>query len=85
MNKNDFKYLSQEFDNNILDLVKQKGFYPYEYMNDFEKFQDEMASKEKFYSFLLTEKLMTKNINMFFYVWDKFKMKIVRDCRDFKM
>ena len=85
MNKNDFKYLSKEFDNNILDLVKQKGFYPYEYMNDFEKFQDEMGSKEKFYSFLLTEKLMTKNINMFFYVWDKFKMKIVRDCRDFKM
>ena len=22
-----FKYLSQEFDNNVLDLVKQKGFY----------------------------------------------------------
>ena len=52
-------------------------------MNDFEKFQDEMASKEKFYSSLLTEKFMTKNMNMFFYVWDKFKMKIVRDCRDF--
>ena len=33
--KNDFKYSSQEFDNIILDLVKQKGFYPYEYMNDF--------------------------------------------------
>ena len=26
--KNDFKYLSQEFDNKILDLVKQKRFYP---------------------------------------------------------
>ena len=31
-NKYGFKYLSQEFDNNLLDLVKQKGFYPYEYM-----------------------------------------------------
>ena len=30
LNKDDFKYLSQEFDNNVLDLVKQKGFYPYE-------------------------------------------------------
>ena len=30
LSKNDFKYLSQEFDNNVLDLVKQKGFYPYE-------------------------------------------------------
>ena len=37
--KDDFKYLSQEFENNALDLVKQKGFYPYEYMNDFEKFK----------------------------------------------
>ena len=29
LNKNDFKHSSQEFDNNLLDLVKQKGFYPY--------------------------------------------------------
>ena len=27
-NKDGFKYLSQEFDNNVLDLVKHKGFYP---------------------------------------------------------
>ena len=33
--KDDFKYLSQEFDNNILDLLKNKGFYPYEYISDF--------------------------------------------------
>ena len=38
LSKVDFKYLSQEFDNNVLDLVKQKGFYPYEYMSHFEKF-----------------------------------------------
>ena len=35
LGKDVFKYLSQEFDNNVLDLVKQKGFYPYEYINDF--------------------------------------------------
>ena len=28
--KDDIKYLSQEFDNNVLDPVKQKGFYPFE-------------------------------------------------------
>ena len=38
LNKDYFKYLSQETDNNLLDLVKQKQFYPYEYMSDFEKF-----------------------------------------------
>ena len=48
--KDDFKYLSQEFDNNVLDLVKQKGFYPYEYMSDFEKFKEQLPSKENFYS-----------------------------------
>ena len=50
LSKNDFKHLSQEFHNNVLDLVKQKGFYPYEYTNDFEKFKEELPSKEKFYS-----------------------------------
>ena len=36
LNKDDFKYLSQEFDTSVMDLVKQKGFCPYEYMSDFE-------------------------------------------------
>ena len=43
--KDDFTYLSQEFDNNVLDVVKQKGFYPQEYMRDFEKFKEELPSK----------------------------------------
>ena len=33
LSKDDFKYLSQEFNNDVLDLCKQKGFYPYEYMS----------------------------------------------------
>ena len=28
LNKDDFKYLTQEFDNNVLDLVKQKRILP---------------------------------------------------------
>ena len=35
LNKDDFKYLSQEFDNNVLDLVKQKSFQPQEFMSNF--------------------------------------------------
>ena len=42
--------MSQEFNNNALDLVKQKGFYPYEYVSDSEKFKEELHNKEKFYS-----------------------------------
>ena len=39
LDKDDFKYISQEFDNNVLDLIKQKEFYPYACMSDFEKFK----------------------------------------------
>ena len=41
LNKDDFKYLDQELDNKVLHLVKQNGFYPYEYMGDFENFKEE--------------------------------------------
>ena len=41
LDKDDFKYSSQDFDNNVLDLVKQKGFYPYEYMTDSDKLKEE--------------------------------------------
>ena len=47
LSKDDFKYISQEFDNCVLDLDKQKGFYPYEYMSDFEEFNEELPSKER--------------------------------------
>ena len=43
--KDDFKYLSQEFDTNALDLVKQKGFYPYKYMNGFENVKEKLPTK----------------------------------------
>ena len=38
LNKDDFKYLNQDFDRNVLDLVKQKEFYAFECMSDFEQF-----------------------------------------------
>ena len=41
-----------DFDSKVLDLVKQKGFYPYEYMSGFKKFKEELLSKEKFCSSL---------------------------------
>ena len=34
-----------DFDSKVLDLVKQKGFYPYEYMSGFKKFKEELLSK----------------------------------------
>ena len=55
LSKDNFKYLNQQFDNNVIDLVKQKGFYSYEYMSDFEQFKEELRSKENFHS-LLTDR-----------------------------
>ena len=37
LSDNDFKYLSEEFSGEFLELVKQKGVYPYEYMGSFKK------------------------------------------------
>ena len=38
LSDNDFMHLSQEFNGDLLKLVKQKGVYPYEHTNSFEKF-----------------------------------------------
>ena len=36
----DFKYLVEEFGSKNLELLKQKGAYPYEYMNSFGRFKE---------------------------------------------
>ena len=38
LGKDDFKYLSQEFDIKVFDLVKQKVLFPCECSGDFKKF-----------------------------------------------
>ena len=79
LSKDGFKYLSQEFDNNVLDLVKQKEFYPYEYMSNFEKFKKELSSKEMFYSSLTDRKISGKECEHVLNVWNRFEMKLMKD------
>ena len=71
--------MSQKFDNNVLDLVKRKGFYSYEYMNNFEKFKEEHPNKEKFYSSLTGRKFFHKEYEHVLNVWKKIEMKIMKD------
>ena len=48
-----FKYTSGEFTGKELNLMSQKGAYPYGYMDCFEKFdQTELPTTEQFYSIL---------------------------------
>ena len=70
--KDDIKHLSDEFDNNASDLVKQEGVYPYEYMSNFEKFKKQLPNKEKCYSSLTDKTVSDKEHEHVFKVWNKF-------------
>ena len=57
----DFKYLSEVFRGEKLELLKKKGVYPYEYFNSFKKFKESnLLDIDKFFSSLkdcgITEK-----------------------------
>ena len=82
LNKVDFKWFSIEFDNNVSDLVKQKGFYLYKYMSDFQKFKEELPRKEKFYSSLTGKKIRDKEYEHVLDVWKKFELKTMKDYFD---
>ena len=40
----DFKYLTEEYSGKQLKLLKEKGIYPYEYMNNFKRFNEDKLS-----------------------------------------
>ena len=62
--KDNFKYLCEKFASQILDLVNKKGFYPYEYKGGFEKFDEELPSKDSFYSSLINKTLVIETTKM---------------------
>ena len=54
----DFKYLVEEFGSVNLELLKQKGDYPYEYVNSFERFNEEkLPARKYFYSSIKNGKI----------------------------
>ena len=52
--------MSQESVNKVLDLFRQKEFYPYGYMIDLEKFKKKLPSKKNIYSSLTDRKINNK-------------------------
>ena len=90
----DFKYLVEEFGSENLEILKQKGAYPYEYMNSIERFNEEKLCARKYF-FSSTkkgkidndDKISDGHVSITDYltwekVWDKFKMKNMGDYLD---
>ena len=82
MSDNGFKYLSEEFSGEYLKLVKQKGAYPYEYMDSFEMFsEDKLLDKCNFFSSLKYECISQKDYQRA-NAWNVFKMNAMSDYHD---
>ena len=90
----DFKYLVEEFGPENLVIVKEKGVYPYEYMNSIERFNEVKLCTRKYF-FSSTEKgkidedgkMLDGHVSIKDYltcekIWDKFKMKNMGDYDD---
>ena len=91
MSDEDFKFLVEKFGPENLELLKQKDAYPYEYMNNFERFNEEKLPARK-YLFNSTkqgkngddDKISDGHISVKDYltcqkIWDKFGMKTMGD------
>ena len=90
----DFKYLIEEFDSKNLELLKQTGAYRYEYMNSFERFNEEkLPAKKYFYSSIKDGKIgdgckkSDGHTDVNDYVtckktWNKFEMKNMGNYHD---
>ena len=75
--KDAFKNLLKYFTPKQAEILKQKGFYPYEYMDSEEKFNDtKIPPREAFYSKLSGKGISNKNYTHVLNVWNTFNMKI---------
>ena len=73
LSDNGFKLLSQKFSSNLLELVKQKVAYPYEYMDSFKKFfDDKLPDKCDLFSSLKEEWISEKDYLHAIDVWVMF-------------
>ena len=81
--KDAFKNLLKYFTPKQAELLKQKGFYPYEYMDSEEKFNDtKLPPREAFYSKLSGKGITEKDYNHVGNVWNTFNMKIFLEYHD---
>ena len=49
----------------MLNLVKQKEFYSFEYISDFENFKEKLPEKKSFMVFLRVKKFVIRIMNIY--------------------
>ena len=84
LSDNDFKYLSQELSGDLLKLIKQKGVYPYEYIDTFKKFfsEDKLPDRYELFSSLKNECISEKDYSHVIDVWKVFKTNTIGDYHE---
>ena len=66
-----------------LNLMSQKGVYPYDFMDSFEKFdQTELPTKDQFYSILNDQHITDDEYDYANKVWKTFKIKTMGEYHD---
>ena len=83
LSEDDFKNLEKYFSPKEIKLLKQKGFYPYEYMDDMKKLKDtKPPPQQAFYSKLSGKGINNYNYNHVLKVWKTCKIKSLKDYLD---
>ena len=77
-----FKYTSQVFEGDEFDLMIKKGVYPYDYMDSFKKFKEQLPSKEEFYSILNDKHIEDEDYQHAQNVWNTFNIKNMGEYHD---
>ena len=81
--KDAFKDLLKYFTLKQAEILKQKGFYPYEYMDKEEKFNDtKLPPREAFYSKLSGRGITEKDYKHAWNVWNTFNMKTFKEYHE---
>lgn len=80
--KDAFKYISEQFKHNRLNLMIRKGVYPYDFMDSFNKFSEKLPSKEEFYSQLNDQHISEEDYQHAKNVWNVFNLKNMGQYHD---
>ena len=83
LNKPNCRNLASSFKNEKFDLLLRKGIYPYDYMDNLEKFNEtSLLPKEKFYSKLNDSNISDSDYAHAKKVWEILEMSTMRDYHD---